>query len=152
MRTMKAKWAGRCVECGQAFAAGDQIAWTGQAAHVDCHAKRLEADAAEEADQRAHLAKSAADFYAGKRTACSATATEIVVKMAPSYKAARAAAAVWLDLARACGKTGGFIVKTREGKRYIGREMVSYCGASQMGHHEGYAFRYNLVDNVGSTC
>ena len=47
---MKAKWAGECCECGEAFEAGASIVWTGSASHEACHAAMLAKEAAAEAE------------------------------------------------------------------------------------------------------
>jgi len=144
MRTLKAKWAGRCVECDMAFDAGEEITWTGQAFHKACYEATMAKQAAEDAEERAFQAKHMAECKAGLRIKMRATDKELVVTGAPSYAMARAEAQAFVCSVRAAGGKATLLAKTKNGKRYVGRELVTYYGMSNLGHHEGYAFRYEV--------
>ena len=86
MRLLKAKWAGKCSECGGGFPAGEQIAWTGQAAHVACHEKVLADLKAQDAEDSRVQAEWLAKLNAGLLVKSTATDREIIVTGAPDVK------------------------------------------------------------------
>jgi hypothetical protein len=141
---MKAKWAGRCCECGEGFGAGAEIAWNGVAAHKACAeaeaAKVAAEDAAVSAKYREDMAKMAAGEFI-KSTLVGTGKPELMVTGAPNAKMARDEANAFVASIRAAGGRAKLIGHTRSGKHYVGREVVSYYGMSNMGHHEGWAYR-----------
>ena len=143
MRLLKAKWAGKCSECGGGFPAGEQIAWTGQAAHVACHEKVLADLQAQDAEDSRIQAEWLAKFNAGLLVKSTATDREIIVTGAPDVKTAQAEAFAVVCSIRAAGGSARLIRhKGRDGKLYLGRSIVNYYGGSNIPHHEGYAYRY----------
>ncbi len=152
MRTLNAKWAGKCVGCGQLFAAGASIAWTGEAYHPACFdglmAEQKRQDAEDAEFQRAHIART----QAGLNIKSMADGEEIMVTGAPNYEMARAEANAVICSIRAAGGKAHLVVKTKNGKRYVGRTVVTYYGMSNLGHHEGWAFRYAVEAPMGSAC
>jgi hypothetical protein len=67
MKTLVAKWAGKCAGCGAAFAAGETVAWRGTSDtwHVACHEADLEKTREEDREQSARHAAQMAAFKAG---------------------------------------------------------------------------------------
>jgi hypothetical protein len=144
MRLLKAKWPGKCSECEAGFAAGEEIAWTGTAAQPACHEKVLSDLKAEDAANAAFQAEWLAKFKAGLLVKSTATDREIVVTGAPDSKIAAAEAFAVVCSIRAAGGKARLIRHTRGGKRYLGREIVNYYGGSNIPHHEGYSYRYEV--------
>ena len=142
MRLLKAKWAGRCGECERAFEAGAEIAWTGQAFHPDCFKAMLEKQAAEDREANEFQARHFAELRAGLKVRSVANDKEIMVTGAVDAKMARAEAEAFVCSVRAAGGKARLVGHTRNGKRYVGREVVTYYGMSNIGHHEGWAYRY----------
>lgn len=141
MRTLKAKWAGRCAECGQAFSAGEEIAWTGQAWHPGCHAGMLAKQAAEDAHESAFQAKYLAEAKAGLHVRLEVSEKAIMVRGAVSAKMAKEAAQAFVcSVSAASGLRAWLVGHTRGGKRYVGKEVVWYPECSNLGHHEGWSF------------
>lgn len=142
MRTLKAKWAGTCQECGRTFPAGETIAWTGQPWHVACLETVLAKQKAEDDERDAHQREWHAKLLAGLLVRSTVVGNEIRVTGAPDAKTARAEADAFIASVRCAGGRARLLAHTRAGKRYVGREVVSYCGLSTLGYHEGWAFRF----------
>jgi hypothetical protein len=55
------------------------------------------------------------------------------------------AAAFVASVTAATGARAKLVGHKRNGKRYVGRELVTYYGMSNMGHHEGWAFPWRMA-------
>ena len=150
MRTITAKFAGKCCECGRAFEKGATVVYTGACWHPDCFEVANAAQAAEDVAQAARCAQHAADYKAERLVQVTADDKELFVTWAPNAKAARAAADAFVCSVRAAGGRAKLVGHTKNGKHYVGREVVSYYGLSTLGHHEGWKFRY-VVQNLDGT-
>lgn len=144
MKTLKARFAGKCFECGMAFPAGETILWNGHAWHPACHAELLEKERREQAEETERQLAWMAERKAGKHIKTRATAEELIVEGAPNYAMARAEAFAFVCSVQAAGGKAWLLKKRRGGKTYLGREIVTYYGGSNLGYHEGWAFRYRV--------
>jgi hypothetical protein len=142
MKTMTARYAGKCAECGASFEAGTTIAYNGEARHPACVEA---AKAAQEADDReacARFARDAADFKAGKFVKVIPGDGWLRIEGAPSYEWAKMEARATVASIVAAGGVAKLLKHKRGGKWYLGKELVSYYGGSNLGHHEGWAFKW----------
>lgn len=145
MKTMTAKFAGVCQICDRAFPKGATIVYNGSAFHAECIAASNARIAREDSEQEEKMRQQAIDHKAGLLIKIHHNEAEIFVKYAPSYKMAKAAAFEYL---RTMPEGAVILSKMREGKKYTGREVVHYSGYSNMGYHEGWAFRYRVPAEV----
>jgi hypothetical protein len=154
MRTLKAKFAGRCFACDRAFEAGATVVYTGKCWHPECWEADAAKEAAEEAERTAKQEAFAKDLRAGKMVRTTVTETgplkcgqpgtrgKLFVTWAPSAQVARDEANAFVASVRAAGGRAKLLGHTRNGKHYVGREVASYYGMSTMGHHEGYEYDF----------
>ena len=77
MRTITAKFAGKCCECGRAFEAGATVAYTGVCWHPDCFEVASAAQAAEDVAHAARCAQHAADYKAERLVQVTADDKEV---------------------------------------------------------------------------
>lgn len=141
MRTMTARYAGKCEHCWEAFPAGTTIGYNGRPWHPAC----LEALAAADREESAWYAKSAAAFKAGEMIRSIPGEKEIRVEGAPTYEMARAEAFAVVASIRAAGGWATLLKHVKNGKKYLGRELVHYGEGSNLGHREGWAFSWKVA-------
>ena len=142
MKTLTARYAGKCCHCGAPFEAGATIGWNGQAWHPACvEAAKAEQDA-EDRESCERFARDAADFKAGKFVKVIPGDRELRIEGAPSYEWAKTEARATVASIVAAGGTAKLLRHKKGGKWYLGRELVSYYGGSNLGHHEGWAFKW----------
>jgi hypothetical protein len=148
MRKLVAKWAGKCVGCGEPFVAGTEIAYRGtrDCWHVRCHEADLEADAARDREDAERSRVWREERKAGLHVTVTATETELVVRGAWDAAMARDAARAFVCSVTAAGGKAWLVKHRRGGKVFLGRELASYYGwnGGGMKSHEGWAFRYRV--------
>ena len=151
-KPMEARYAGKCSCCGAAFPKGASILWNGQATLAACAEREAAELAAEDAANAARYAKDVAELRAGLRVRTSpslpteaGTAT-LLVTGALNGKMARAEAEAFVaSVTAATGTKARLVGHTRNGKRYVGRELVTYYGMSTIGYHEGWSFPWRMA-------
>jgi hypothetical protein len=143
-KSFPAKFPGACsCGCGARFAAGSPIVYSDRhATLVACIEGERAALAKQDAEDAALQAKWAADFKAGARIKSIPGPKELMVEGAPTYEMAKAEAFAVAANITAAGGRARILSHTRNGKRYVGRKVVSYYGVSTLGHHEGWAFKW----------
>lgn len=146
MRTLTAKWAGKCVGCGAPFAAGTEIAYRGtrDTWHLECHEADLEADRAKDREDADKSRVWTAERKAGRHVKVVATETELLVYGAWDAEMARDAARAFVCSVTVAGGKAWLVKHRRGGKTYLGRELASYYGWSGLKSHEGWAYRYRV--------
>jgi hypothetical protein len=65
---------------------------------------------------------------------------ELMIRNAPTYEMALIEARATVASITAAGGSARLLAHRRNGKRYVGRQVVRYYGMSQLGHAEGWAF------------
>jgi hypothetical protein len=142
---MTAKYPGKCAICEAHFPAGTEIVYNGRANHAACLESERAAIAMQDAEDNARFAKDAEAYKAGLHIRSIPGDKEIMVEGAPSYEMARAEAfAAAASIRAAGGKADILRHKGRDGKWHTGRTVVRYYGMSNLGHHEGWAFRWRV--------
>jgi hypothetical protein len=148
MRTLKARYPGKCEGCGQAFPAGEEIAWDGKAWHAECRAKELQREAAQQAEDDARDAERWAEatrrFRAGENVSISLGQDErygchsLTVRGAYNYEQAKDAAWAAVYSIRAAGGTAELLKhKGAKGKWHFGRQLGYYATPSSTSWIDG---------------
>ncbi len=148
-KTIKAKFAGTCDVCGVSFPAGETVSYNGRASHVACVEAEIARERAEESAYIEACRVYQADYKAGRLITSTFTAgakPEIMVRKAPDYKAAHAEATAFVCSVIAAGGKARLVAHVKNGKRYVGRAVVTGWGGLYTSQtHEGWAFRVEVA-------
>lgn len=143
MKTITARYNGHCFLCDGAFAAGESITMYAKWSHTSCVQREEEKERELEAERARHNVAWTAARKRGEHATITMSDTEIVVRNAWDYAQAKDLAFALIENASvATGIRYTLTRRTRNGKKYLGRELRSGGEYSSLTYHEGWAFPY----------